>query len=299
MTGLLGLAALLFAGAVGAVAAPLRVTTTVGMVTDMVRQVGGDEVEVSGLMGPGVDPHLYKATASDLVKLQRADVILYGGLHLEGKMQGVFEKLAKSGRPVRAVTEKLPRARLLKPEEFEGQYDPHVWFDVALWSQCADVVAETLGTARPSSRDAFQARAVLLKGRLEELDRWVRSRVSEVPAERRILVTSHDAFNYFGRAYGFKVVALQGVSTVTEAGLADVTQLVDFIRSQKVPAVFVETSVPHATIERISKDAGVKMGGELFSDALGTPGEMEDGDDLGTYEGMIRHNIRRIVGGLK
>jgi ABC-type Zn uptake system ZnuABC Zn-binding protein ZnuA len=190
-------------------------------------------------------------------------------------------------------------ARLLKPEEFEGQYDPHVWFDVALWSQCADVVAETLGTARPASKDAFQARAVLLKGRLEELDRWVRSRVSEVPAERRILVTSHDAFNYFGRAYGFKVVALQGVSTVTEAGLADVTQLVDFIRSQKVPAVFVETSVPHATIERISKDAGVKMGGELFSDALGTPGEMEDGDDLGTYEGMIRHNIRRIVGGLK
>jgi manganese/zinc/iron transport system substrate-binding protein len=299
LTGLLGLAALLFAGALGSVAAPLRVTTTVGMVTDMVRQVGGDEVEVSGLMGPGVDPHLYKATASDLVKLQRADVILYGGLHLEGKMQGVFEKLAKSGRPVRAVTEKLPRTRLLKPEEFEGQYDPHVWFDVALWSQCADVVAETLGTARPASRDAFQARAVLLKGRLEELDRWVRSRVSEVPAERRILVTSHDAFNYFGRAYGFKVVALQGVSTVTEAGLADVTQLVDFIRSQKVPAVFVETSVPHATIERISKDAGVKMGGELFSDALGTPGEMEEGDDLGTYEGMIRHNIRRIVGGLK
>ena len=299
MTGLLGLAALLFAGALGSVAAPLRVTTTVGMVTDMVRQVGGDEVEVSGLMGAGVDPHLYKATASDLVKLQRADVILYGGLHLEGKMQGVFEKLAKSGRPVQAVTEKLPRTRLLKPEEFEGQYDPHVWFDVALWSQCADVVAETLGTARPASKDAFQARAVLLKGRLEELDRWVRSRVSEVPAERRILVTSHDAFNYFGRAYGFKVVALQGVSTVTEAGLADVTQLVDFIRSQKVPAVFVETSVPHATIERISKDAGVKMGGELFSDALGTPGEMEDGDDLGTYEGMIRHNIRRIVGGLK
>jgi manganese/zinc/iron transport system substrate-binding protein len=299
LTGLLGLAALLFAGAVGAEAAPLRVTTTVGMVTDMVRQVGGDEVEVSGLMGAGVDPHLYKATASDLVKLQRADVILYGGLHLEGKMQGVFEKLAKSGRPVRAVTEKLPRTRLLKPEEFEGQYDPHVWFDVALWSQCADVVAEALGTARPASKDAFQARAVLLKGRLEELDRWVRSRVSEVPAERRILVTSHDAFNYFGRAYGFKVVALQGVSTVTEAGLADVTQLVDFIRSQKVPAVFVETSVPHATIERISKDAGVKMGGELFSDALGTPGEMEEGDDLGTYEGMIRHNIRRIVGGLK
>lgn len=277
----------------------LRVVSTVGMVTDLVRQVGGPDVEVVGLMGPGVDPHLYKATASDLVKLQRAEVIFYSGLHLEGKMQAVFEKLAKSGRPVHAVTERLPKDRLLRPEAFEGQYDPHVWFDVALWSRCTEVVAEGLSSARPALREEFGRRSVKLREELEELDRWVRSRVSEIPPERRVLVTSHDAFNYFGRAYGFRVVALQGVSTVTEAGLADVTQLVDFIRSQKVPAVFVESSVPHATIERISRDAGVRIGGELFSDAVGTAGELEEGDDLGTYRGMIRHNIRRIVGGLK
>ena len=288
-----------FSAGLRAAEAPIRAVSTVGMVTDLVKVVGGGDVEATGLMGPGVDPHLYKATASDLVKLQRAEVIFYSGLHLEGKMQGVFEKLANSGRPVHAVTDRIPRERLLRPEKFEGQFDPHVWFDVALWSRCTEVVAEGLSRVRPSRRKEFERRSVRLREELEELDRWVRSRVSEIPAERRVLVTSHDAFNYFGRAYGFRVVALQGVSTVTEAGLADVTQLVDFIRAQKVPAVFVESSVPHATIERISRDAGVRIGGELFSDAFGTAGEMEEGDDLGTYRGMIRHNVRCLVGGLR
>jgi manganese/zinc/iron transport system substrate-binding protein len=287
-----------FAG-LAADARKLKVTTTVGMVTDMVREIGGDRVEVTGLMGPGVDPHLYKATASDLVKLQRADVILYSGLHLEGKMQEIFEKLAKSGRKVRAITEAIPRNRLLRPEEFEGQFDPHVWFDVELWALCADPVAQALGDAMPEAKEDFANRAAALKVRLAALHRWARDRAASLPESQRVLVSSHDAFNYFGRAYGFKVVALQGVSTVTEAGLADMAKLIDFIKAQKVRAVFVESSVPHGTIERISRDAGVKIGGELFSDALGTPGEKHDGHDLGTYEGMIRHNMDLIVEALK
>jgi len=285
--------------ALGADGAPIRVTTTVGMVTDLVKQVGGPEVEVTGLMGAGVDPHLYKATASDLVKLQRAEVIFYSGLHLEGKMQGIFESLGKSGRPVRAVTDGLPRERLGKPDNFEGHFDPHVWFDVALWSGCAETVAATLAEFRPSGREGFLKRGSETRAKLQALDRWARSRAAEIPEKRRVLVTSHDAFNYFGRAYGFRVVALQGVSTVTEAGLADMTQLIDYIRSQMVPAFFVESSVPHATIERISRDAGVKIGGELFSDAFGTAGQMESGYDLGTYDGMIRHNVNLIAEALR
>jgi manganese/zinc/iron transport system substrate-binding protein len=280
-------------------ARPLRVATTVGMVTDLARRIGGPDVEVTGLMGPGVDPHLYKATVSDLVTLQRAEVVLYAGLHLEGKMQEVLEKLDRSGRRVRAVTGSIPRERLLKPEGFEGQHDPHVWFDVALWSLCVEPVLKVFVEARPGARAGFEARAAAARHELETLHTWAVKTAATVPEANRVLVTSHDAFNYFGRAYGFRVVALQGVSTVSEAGLADMARLVDFIKAQKVRAVFVESSVPHATIERISQDAGVKIGGELFSDAMGTPGDMENGHDLGTYDGMIRHNIGRIAEALK
>jgi len=278
--------------------APISVCATVGMVADMAREVGGGSVAVHALMGPGVDPHLYKATSSDLVRLQRADLILYSGLHLEGRMQETFERLRRSGRQVRAVTDGLPRSRLIGAGG-EGQHDPHVWFDVRLWADCADTVAEALAGARPASAADFRRSAVALKERLDGLDRWVRGRVAEVPASRRILVTSHDAFGYFGRAYGFQVVALQGISTVTEAGLADMAQLTDFIRAKGVPAVFIESSVSPAGVQRISKDAGVRLGGELFSDALGSPGQKHDGFDLGTYEGMIRRNVDRIVEGLK
>jgi manganese/zinc/iron transport system substrate-binding protein len=261
--------------------APLTVCATVGMVADLARGVGGPEVVVEGLMGPGVDPHLYKATSSDLIRLQRAEVILYGGLHLEGKMQETFQRLSRSGRRVRAVTDGLPRERLIRVGQ-DGVVDPHVWFDVELWSRCADGVAEEFAAARPESASGFRQRAATVKQELKALHQWVLDRVATVPEPRRILVTSHDAFGYFGKAYGFQVVALQGISTVTEAGLADMTQLTDFIRSKKVPAVFVESSVSHASLERIRQDAGVKLGGELFSDALGTPGQRHDGYDLGT-----------------
>lgn len=277
----------------------IKVAATVTMVADFVRNVGGDRVEVETLMGPGVDPHLYKAAASDVTKLQQADVIFYSGLLLEGKMQDIFGKLARSKRFVYAVTENLPLERLLEPPEFAGHYDPHVWFDIPLWKLCLDVVAKGLSEVDPAGKADYEKRAATTRTRMDELHAWALKKAAELPSDRRILVTSHDAYNYFGRAYGFQVVGLQGISTMSEAGLADVAKLVDFIKQKKVKAVFVESSVPHATIERISKDAGVKIGGELFSDAMGTAGQIENGYDLGTYEGMIKHNLTTIVEGLK
>lgn len=277
----------------------LRVTTTVTMVADLVRQVGGDRVQVVALMGPGVDPHLYKAAASDVGKLQQADVIFYSGLLLEGKMQDLFGTLARSKRFVYAVTEAIPVERLLEPPEFAGHYDPHVWFDVPLWKMCVDVVVNGLSEADPAGKDGYEKRGAETRARMDELHAWALKKASELPPERRILVTSHDAYNYFGRGYGFQVVGLQGISTVSEAGLADVAKLADFIKEKGIKAVFVESSVPHNTIERISKDTGVKIGGELFSDAMGAAGQMENGYDLGTYDGMIKHNLTTIVEGLK
>jgi manganese/zinc/iron transport system substrate-binding protein len=278
---------------------PVKVTATTTMVADLARSVGGERVTVETLMGAGVDPHLYKAAASDVTKLQQADVILYSGLMLEGKMQDIFIKLAQSKRRVYAVTDAIPRDRLLAPPEFEGQYDPHVWFDVPLWRMCIDTVLKALTDADAAGREFYERRASEARQRMDELHQWALTKSAELPADRRILVTSHDAYNYFGRAYGFQVVGLQGISTVTEAGLADVAKLSDFIREKGIKAVFVESSVPHDTIERISNDTGAKIGGELFSDAMGTPGQMENGYDLGTYEGMIKHNLTTIVEALK
>jgi manganese/zinc/iron transport system substrate-binding protein len=277
----------------------LRVTATTTMVTDLVKQVGGDRVEVQGLMGAGVDPHLYKASAGDVTKLQGADVIFYSGLMLEGKMEEVFEKMSKSGKRVFAVTEAIPKDKLQHPPGFGGHPDPHVWFEVPLWAQCVDTVVKGLSEARPGDKEYFTQRGDAAKKAMADLHQWALKRAEELPKEKRILVTSHDAFSYFGRAYGFQVVALQGISTVTEAGGADMAKLVDFIKQHQLKAIFIESSVPPTTIKRISEDAGVKIGGELFSDAMGTPGQMEHGYDLGTYEGMIKHNLDTIVNALK
>ena len=283
----------------GAAEKKVKVVATTSMVADLVKSVGGEYVEVHGLMGPGVDPHLYKATASDVLKLQQANVIFYNGLLLEGKMQELFGQMARKKKFVYAVTEDLPKDQLLEPASMGGHYDPHVWFDVPLWSKCANKVAEGLGEFDPSRKATYEKRAAELQKKMDDLHQWALKKTAELPKEKRIVVTSHDAFNYFGRAYDFQVVGLQGISTVTEAGVADMAKMVDFIKKANVPAVFVESSVAHATINRISTDAGVKIGGEIFSDAMGTPGQMENGYDLGTYEGMIKHNLNTIIKALK
>ena len=277
----------------------IKVTATTTMVADLVRQVGGDKVEIAGLMGAGVDPHLYKASASDITKLQRADVIFYSGLLLEGKLQDVFAKMARTKKHVYAVTEAIDEKELLEPESFGGHYDPHVWFDVTLWAKCVESVVKGLSEFDPKGRDDFEKRGKEARAKMIELHQWALKKAAELPKEKRVLITSHDAFNYFGRAYGFQVVGLQGISTVEEAALAAMTQMVDFVKKQQVKAIFIESSVPPNAIRRISQDAGVKIGGELFSDAMGTPGQMENGYDLGTYEGMIKHNLTTIVNALK
>jgi len=277
----------------------VKVTATTTMVADMVRAVGGDRVAVQGLMGPGVDPHLYKASASDVTKLQRADVIFYSGLLLEGKLQDVFARMARTKKHVYAVTEAIAEKQLLEPESFGGHYDPHVWFEVPLWEKCVETVVKGLGDFDPTSRDYFEKRGQAVHAQMRALHEWALQKAAELPKEKRILITSHDAFNYFGRAYGFQVVGLQGISTVEEASLASMAKLADFVKKHQVKAIFVETSVSPAAIKRISEDAGVRIGGEIFSDAMGTPGQIESGYDLGTYEGMIKHNLNTIVNALK
>jgi manganese/zinc/iron transport system substrate-binding protein len=267
------------------------------MVADLAREVGGDRVRVTALMGPGIDPHLYKASEGDVRRLARADLILYNGLHLEARMGETLERL--DGRiPTVAIAEGLDRERLLAPPEFAGAYDPHVWFDVAMWRANVPRVAEALAGVDPAGAVGYRERAERLQGELAELDAYVRARAERVPAERRVLVTAHDAFNYFGRAYGFEVRGLQGISTATEAGTGDVQALADFIARRRIPALFVESSISPRTVEAVqaatrARGWDVRIGGELFSDALGSPGT-----PAATYPGMVRHNIDTIVGAL-
>jgi manganese/zinc/iron transport system substrate-binding protein len=295
------LAALCVAGAEDAEAqdGKIHAVATTGMVADLVRQVGGDRVEVHQLMGPGVDPHLYKPASGDAVLLGKAGVIFYNGLMLEGRMGDLFVRLAGAGKPVHPITESVPEDRLLEPAEFEGHYDPHVWLDVDLWARTVPAIVRGLGAVDPDGKAAYEANGAALMDRLAGLDAWCREAAARIPEAGRILVTSHDAFNYFGRAYGFRVIGLQGVSTSSEAALADMASLVDFIKGQNVKAIFVETSVNPAAIRRVAEDAGIAIGGELFSDAMGSPGEMQDGFDVGTYEGMIRYNMSAIVKALE
>jgi manganese/zinc/iron transport system substrate-binding protein len=278
---------------------PARVVTTTTMITDLAKQVGGNRVVVQGLMGPGVDPHLYKASQSDVARLRGADVVFYNGLLLEGKVEDVLTSIARTKKHVYAVTAAIPKAQLLGSGNGAGHPDPHVWFDVSLWTKCVDAIVAGLRTYDPSGAEYYETRGKEYSKRLLELHDWVRTKTSELPESKRVLITSHDAFSYFGKAYGFRVVAIQGISTVTEPSLADVVAMTEFIKKHAVKAVFVESSVPHKLLERVSEDAGVAIGGELFSDATGTPGELKGGYDVGTYEGMIRHNVNTIVNGLK
>ncbi|HEX3656305.1 MAG TPA: zinc ABC transporter substrate-binding protein [Pirellulales bacterium] len=273
-----------------------RVVCTTGMVADLARMIGGPVIEVEQLMGEGVDPHLYKPSTIDVVKLSKADLILYSGLHLEGKMSEVFDRMSQR-RGVVAVAAKLPTKRLL--EIAPGQYDPHVWFDVALWSETTRSVEQALASLDPVHTIDFAQRAETYRAELKELDSECRRRLAEIPAARRVLVTAHDAFHYFGRAYDVDVRAIQGVSTESEAGVREINELVDFMTQRGIKAVFVESSVSSRNVEALvegcdSHGHHVIVGGELYSDAMGRLGTPD-----GTYPGMVRHNIDTIVRALK
>ena len=275
----------------------IRAVATTGMVADLVKNVGGDRVELQTLMGPGVDPHLYRATEGDVIRIGGADVVFYSGLHLEAKMADVFERLRSRVRTV-AVTDAIDRDLLLTPAQFQGNYDPHVWFDVRLWMQAATKVEDALIAMDPQHERTYRGNARAYLERLGRLDRYVRAQARRVPRRARVLITAHDAFNYFGRAYGFEVRGLQGISTAAEAGTADVSTLAEFVVDRRIPAMFVESSVPPRFIEAVqeavrARGFDVAIGGQLYSDAMGDPGTPE-----GTYVGMVRHNIDSIVAGL-
>lgn len=275
----------------GTAAGSLKVVCTTGMIADVARNVGGEHVSVTGLMGPGVDPHLYKATEGDIRRLTEADVILFNGLHLEAKMGEVLGRLDNAT----PVAEVIDDSELLAPPEFEGMYDPHVWFDVELWMAVVEEIRDTLAEADPGNAGAYEANAEAYLAELEELHGYVAGEASTVPEAQRVVITAHDAFNYFGAAYGFEVRGLQGISTASKAGTADVSELAEFIASREIPAIFVESSVSPQAIEAVQaavRDRGfdVQVGGELFSDALGTEGTPE-----ATYIGMVRHNVDTIT----
>jgi manganese/zinc/iron transport system substrate-binding protein len=250
-------------------------------------------------MGAGVDPHLYKASEGDVSKLSNADMILYNGLHLEGKLVEVFEKMQKHNIKTVAVSDALDKKDLIGSTLFASNYDPHIWFDVSNWEQITVFVADQLSAARPKDKAVFQANAKAYLSKLQKMKAEIKTEIATLPQDRRSLVTAHDAFNYFGKAYQFDVVGLQGLSTATEAGVQDVQKTAGYIIDHKVKAVFIESSVPKRTVEALqaavnSKNHQVKIGGTLFSDALGNPGTPE-----GTYIGMIKFNVHTIVSALK
>jgi manganese/zinc/iron transport system substrate-binding protein len=262
-----------------------------------VRNVGGPRVAVEALMGPGVDPHLYKASAGDVIKIQNADVVMYNGLELEGRMIDIFERLSRT-KPTYGIADAIPVERLRRPPEFEGAYDPHVWFDPNLWSYAVDEVARRLSELDPGSAGSYAANAVAYRAELVELDQYTRRQVASIPPSSRVLITAHDAFGYFGDQYGMEVRGLQGISTASEAGAADVQGLARYIAERDIRAIFVESSVPQATIEAVqaavqARGKQVEIGGQLYSDALGEPGTPE-----GTYVGMFRYNVDTITKGL-
>ena len=283
------------AGSVRAEPSPRPVVATTTVVADLVRQVGGDRVIVDCLMGPGIDPHSYRATPRDADRLAKAQLVVASGLHLEGKLSELLTRLGRRV-PVTAVADSLPRDLLLPVAD--NLYDPHVWFDAKLWSRCVPAVAEALGKLDPAGRDGYRLRADDFIRRLEALDGRLRERLATIPDQQRVLVTAHDAFRYFGRAYGVEVVGVQGTSTESEAGLADINRLVELIVSRKIPAVFVETSVSDRNVAALREGAkarghDVAIGGRLYSDSLGGPGSGAE-----TLEEMLMANVETIVKGL-
>jgi manganese/zinc/iron transport system substrate-binding protein len=277
----------------------LRIVTTTTMITDMVTELGGDAVNVQGLMGAGVDPHLYKASEGDVNKLFNADMVIYGGLHLEGKLVEVFEKMESQGISMVAVSDTIPLSSLISSANFASNYDPHIWFDISLWKKASAYVAQKLIKTDPIHQELYTSNLDQYLSRLDSTEMKIKEMINTLPPENRVLITAHDAFNYFGKAYGFEVLGLQGISTATEAGVQDVQNLASVIVERKIKAIFIESSVPKRNIEALqasvkSKGFEVAIGGELYSDACGDAGTVE-----GTYIGMVLHNVSTITNALK
>jgi manganese/zinc/iron transport system substrate-binding protein len=278
---------------------PLQIVTTTSMITEMVSEIGGSAVQVQGLMGAGVDPHLYKASEGDVNKLFQADMVFYNGLHLEGKLVEVFENMERQHITMVAVSDTIKRDSLISSKLFASNYDPHIWFDISIWKAASAYVAKKLEQVDPANSAQYRNNLLQYQSKLDSLEEIIRLKINELPVEDRILITAHDAFNYFGKAYGFEVMGLQGISTATEAGVQDVQLLASLIVERKIKAVFIESSVPKRNIEALqeavrSKGFEVVIGGMLFSDALGNTGTAE-----GTYTGMFLHNVNTIVDALK
>jgi len=277
---------------------PLRIVATTSMIADLVLQVGGDVVEVEGLMGPGVDPHLYQASEGDVSAMTRADLIVFNGLHLEGKMVDIFEQMQGRGLNVHAITEGIEREQLLSSELFTGSFDPHIWFDPALWQRAAHRMGDILAATDSTHAEAFRMRAAVYADSLAGLFEQAREDLSIIPENNRVLITSHDAFGYFGRAFNLEVRGLQGISTALEAGTSDVRDLAEFVAENRIPALFVESSISPRGIQAVreavmARGFDVRIGGTLYGDALGSPGSPED-----SYVGMFRSNVQTIASGL-
>ncbi len=274
-----------------------RIVATTAMIADAVRQIGGDTVDLRGLMGPGVDPHSYRQTRTDIAAMAGADLVLFHGLNLEAQMEGFLSDLGRR-LPVRAIAEGLPQDSLIEDPQYPGRTDPHVWMDPGLWAQVVQAVAEAMIAVVPQREGLFQANAAAHLAGIERLGSYARDVLASVPPEARVLVTAHDAFGYFGRAYGYEVEGIQGISTASEAGLNRIGELVDLLVERRIAAVFVETSVSDRNIRALIEGAaarghGIRIGGDLFSDAMGAPGTYE-----GTWIGMIDHNVTTIAAAL-
>lgn len=281
-----------------AVSDKLQIVTTTGIIADAVKNIVGDKATVISIMGPGVDPHLYKATQGDLEKLSSADIVVYNGLHLEGKMGEVLEKLGRNKKVI-AMSDGLDKNKLRSSPDFPGSYDPHIWFNVALWTDAIKFLANEIATVDKRNADLIMQNTATYKQKLNELHKNVGAQIAQIPIQQRTLITAHDAFGYFGDAYKIQVKGLQGISTVSEYGLQDVSNLVKFIVDSKIKAVFVESSVSPKAIDAVitgcqSKGHQIKIGGTLYSDALGNEGSKE-----GTYIGMVQHNVQVITQALK
>jgi manganese/zinc/iron transport system substrate-binding protein len=275
---------------------PMKVAATVGMVADIVREVAGEKAEVKNIIGSGVDPHVYSPTRSDVATLLKSDIIFYAGLLLEGQMADILVKVSRK-RPVFAVTELLKSDYLIHDNQ-TNHHDPHVWMDVSGWMKAVDVVADALASFDPPNKAYYSQNAANYFEQLQKLDQYAKQAIASIPQKQRVLVTAHDAFNYMSRAYDIEVVGIQGISTESEAGIKDINRIVDLLVNRSIPAVFVESSVSDKNVKALIEGAAsrghrVRIGGELFSDAMGTPGTYE-----GSYVGMIDHNVTIIASAL-